>query len=98
MKAFFRRKPPAAAEIHDAETTEAYRARMIEEIVAELPDGREAIRLMRRAIDALPDAEDRAHAPLHEVRYLMTYAMVPAGPGTVVELPRAPSMPHRSVN
>jgi len=63
-----------------------YRARLIDDILAEFPDARAAQQLIRRQIGALPDANERMHAPLHEVRYLMAYSLVPRGPGILVDI------------
>lgn len=68
------------------ETAEQYRARLIANILAEFPGAGEALRLMQQQIEALPDANERMHAPLHEVRYLMTYSMIPRGPGVLVDI------------
>jgi SAM-dependent methyltransferase len=75
-----------ARERSTPEDTTAYRARLIREIVAEHESCDEAYCLIQEAIRALPDIADREHAPLHEVRYLMTFAMTPPGPGTLVDI------------
>lgn len=68
------------------EDANAYRARLIQEIISAYPDCQEAYRLLCQAIEALPDPAEREHAPLHEVRYLMTYALSPPGPGVLVDI------------
>ena len=70
----------------EGEDANAYRARLIQEIISEFPDCQEAYRLIGQEIEALPDPAERLHAPLHEVRYLMTYAMSPPGPGVLVDV------------
>ncbi len=84
-----RRPDPAIADACVA-TAEQYRARLVAEICQSYPDCSAAHRLIRQAIDAIPDAADRAHAPLHEVRYLMTFAMTPPGPGLIVDIGASP--------
>jgi SAM-dependent methyltransferase len=68
------------------EDTAHYRARLLSEIIAEHPDADEAYRQIQAAIAQLPDPAERAHAPFHEVRYLMTYVMVPPGPGVLADI------------
>jgi SAM-dependent methyltransferase len=72
------------------EDANQYRSRLIAEIIAADPDTREAYRQIQSAIAALPDAAERAHAPLHEVRYLMTYSITPNGPGLLVDIGSSP--------
>jgi SAM-dependent methyltransferase len=80
--------------LHDprpvGEDAASYRARLIREIIAEFPDARAAYGIIREALQALTDPADREHAPLHEVRYLMTYALTPAGPGRLVDIAASP--------
>jgi SAM-dependent methyltransferase len=72
------------------EAATSHRARLIAEIISENPDAVEAFKQIQSEIAALPDPAERAHAPLHEVRYLMTYVMTPSGPGVLVDLAASP--------
>jgi SAM-dependent methyltransferase len=67
-------------------TAENYRQRLIEEIVREHPQAWQARAAIKDAVQVLRDPEERIHAALHEVRYLATFAMVPPGPGTLVDI------------
>lgn len=64
----------------------SHRQRLITEIIAADASAQQAYKLIQSAISKLPDQVERAHAPLHEVRYLMTYVMTPSGPGTLVDV------------
>lgn len=70
----------------EGEDTNAYRLRLIREIIAEFPDCEEAYCLICQEIDSMPDPAERSHAALHVIRYLMTYALSPAGPGVLVDI------------
>src|SRR5689334_13216102 len=83
------RRPVAAQDdkkVAEEESAEAYRARLLAGIEREFPDARQALAIIRREIAALADPELRLHAPQHEVRYLLTYALTPPGPGVVVDV------------
>jgi SAM-dependent methyltransferase len=64
-----------------------YRARLIADIIAENPGADQAYRQIQDAIAELPE---KAHAILHEVRYLTTYTMTPSGPGVIVDVGASP--------
>jgi SAM-dependent methyltransferase len=76
----------ATRSIFEDESAASYRARLIQDILEECPDGAQALRLILREINALPDPHEVAHALLHTVRYLVTYAMTPKGPGVLVDI------------
>jgi SAM-dependent methyltransferase len=68
------------------EDATAHRERLIADVIAGDPSTKDAYSEIKSAIAALPDPAERAHAPLHEVRYLMTYMMTPPGPGVLVDI------------
>lgn len=68
------------------DTAEAYAGRLIDRICADYPQAKEALALMLAEIDKGPDPEERAHTRMHKVRLLQTYAMVPQGPGSLVDV------------
>lgn len=75
---------PVAGEVE--ESADQYRHRLLQQICARYRGASAAAGSMRRAIERIVDPEERNHALLHEVRYLATYAMVPDGPGLLVDV------------
>src|SRR5438445_7019611 len=63
------------------EEPEAHRKRLIHEMIAEYPDAVAAYKIIVDEINSIEDPNEREHSVLHEVRYLLTYIMVPNGPG-----------------
>jgi SAM-dependent methyltransferase len=68
------------------ESPEGHRKRLIGEFIAEHPDAAQAYKLILVAIGSIPNAREREHVYLHEVRYLCTYLMVPGGPGRIIDV------------
>ena len=68
------------------EKPEAHRKRLIHEIIAEYPDAATAYQIIVDEINSIEDLNEREHSVLHEVRYLLTYIMVPNGPGRLVDV------------
>jgi len=72
------------------DTAEAYQTRLVENILAENPGSEPALQMIHEAIDRMPDADQRDHTRHHLVRLLQTYALVPKGPGTLVDVAASP--------
>lgn len=70
---------------------EGYRAHLMEEIVAGDPRLQEALRLIRTSLDAVSDPFDREHLATHVIRWLKSIAMMPDGPGRLIDIG---SLPH----
>ena len=68
------------------ESPETYRQRLIQEIIAKHPDAAPAYKIIGDAIERISDPSIREHLRLHEVRYLMTYVLVPEGPGRLIDV------------
>jgi len=68
------------------EKPEAHRKRLIHEIIAEYPDAAKAYQIIVDEINSIEDLNEREHSVLHEVRYLLTYIMVPNGPGRLIDV------------
>ena len=68
------------------ESPEVYRRRLIQEIIARCPDAAPAYQIIVEAIEGISDPGIREHLRLHEVRYLMTYVLVPKGPGRLIDV------------
>ena len=68
------------------EKPEAHRKRLIHEIIAEYPDAATAYQIIVDEINSIEDLNEREHSVLHEVRYLLTYVMVPNGPGRLIDV------------
>jgi len=68
------------------EKPEAHRKRLIHEMIAEYPDALAAYQIIVDEINSIEDLNEREHSVLHEVRYLLTYIMVPNGPGRLVDV------------
>lgn len=66
--------------------TEDYKAELLRQIETTYGLQDEPLNLIRSGIAQLPTPGDRLHAADHEVRYLLTYAMMPAGPGFLVDV------------
>lgn len=81
---------PSVPATYKDETADSHKARLLREIEVEHGIGTKPLALMRREMSRLKDAEERAHAPFHEVRYLMTYAITPPGPGVLVDIGSSP--------
>jgi SAM-dependent methyltransferase len=61
-----------------------YRRQLVQDLIARHRDAAGAYREISRDIRALADPALRAHVRLHEVRHLMTFLMVPEGPGLLL--------------
>ena len=72
------------------DTAEAYQTRLVGNVLAENPGSEPALQMIHEAIDQLADPHDREHTKYHLVRLLQTYAMVPKGPGTMVDVAASP--------
>jgi len=68
------------------EHPENHRRRLVHELITEHPDADAAYQIIVDAINSIEDLNTRAHSILHEVRYLLTYIMVPNGPGRLVDV------------
>lgn len=77
---------PPVRDRSDTETAEEYRQRLLRRICIRYPGADAAVRGINEAIESIGDPQERQHAALHEVRYLLTYALVPQGPGTLVDV------------
>lgn len=93
----FRKTPvleAVAAPIEERKAPEmdagAYRLRLFQEVYAQDARLKEAHALIRAAIETLPNEHDREHVKTHEIRYLQTIALLPDGPGELVDIGAAP--------
>ena len=77
---------PEVPSPYEPGTADDYRERLLRGIEQEHGLGSEPLETLRRCIRELPSAADRDHAKYHEVRYLLTYALAPKGPGTLVDV------------
>lgn len=68
------------------DTTTAHRERLLQEILKSAPDADQALEMILGAIGEMPDLEEQEHTLDHQVRLLQTYALVPPGPGTIVDV------------
>jgi SAM-dependent methyltransferase len=68
------------------ETAEEYRRELMRRICKRYPGADAAASAISEAIEGIEDPQEREHASLHEVRYLLTSALVPQGPGTLVDV------------
>src|SRR3974377_2147383 len=68
------------------EEPETHRTRLIHEMIAESPDAAAAYQIIVDEINSIEDLNEREHSVLHEVRYLLTYIMVPNGPGRLIDV------------
>jgi SAM-dependent methyltransferase len=68
------------------EEPEAHRKRLIHEMIAEYPDAVAAYKIIVDEINSIEDLNEREHSVLHEVRYLLTFIMVPNGPGRLIDV------------
>jgi SAM-dependent methyltransferase len=69
---------------------ETYRAQLFQDIYAQDDRLTEAHALLRSAIEAVPNEHDREHVKTHEIRYLQTIALLPDGPGDLVDIGAVP--------
>lgn len=72
------------------DTAQAYQTRLIENILLEDPGSDTALQMIHDAIDQIPDAHQRDHTKHHLVRLLQTYALVPKGPGRLIDVAASP--------
>lgn len=72
------------------DTAAAYQSRLIENILFEDPGSDTALLMIQDAIEQIPDAHQRDHTKHHLVRLLQTFALVPKGPGTLVDVAASP--------
>ena len=79
-------EPPRIAPYLHEETAETYRARLVAGIIADDAAAAAAHDLIGAVIARLPDQTDQEHSALHVVRHLLTYSMVPAGPGRIADI------------
>jgi len=68
------------------EAPEAYRQRLLDEICAEVSGAAEARALIEVEIGREPAPDARRHMESHAVRYLQSYALMPEGPGRLVDV------------
>lgn len=70
----------------EEDSKEAYKVRLLAQILDAHPDAAAALAQIREEIDKYPDPEERAHTHHHQVRLLQTYALIPEGPGRIVDV------------
>jgi SAM-dependent methyltransferase len=63
-----------------------YKAELLTQVEREFGLDERPLQLIRQAIRQLADPGEREHAPHHEVRYLLTYALTPSGPGHLIDI------------
>lgn len=68
------------------EEPESYRRRLIEELIAENPGAAAAHKLIVDCINTIEDKFEWEMISSDEVRFLLTYLMVPDGPGRLLEV------------
>ena len=87
IRALDNRGPSASPKIFATdEDPENHRKRLIRELITEYPDAAAAYQIIVDEINSIEDLNTREHFVLHEVRYLLTYIMVPNGPGRLVDV------------
>ena len=89
-----RRAAPALSREPEPEpaslSAEEYRASLLSQILARDARLPETLRLINAAITEVPDPEERKHLYTHVPRWLLTVAMLPDGPGDLIDIAAVP--------
>lgn len=72
------------------DTAEAHMERLLARIQAEQPGTGPGVQMIRDTIAAMPDPAERDHTWHHLARLAQTYALVPDGPGSLVDVAASP--------
>jgi SAM-dependent methyltransferase len=65
-------------------TADEHRGALIRKLLENHADAPAAYKLIGEQIDAMPNAHDRWHVRMNEVRHLYTFLLTPAGPGLLL--------------
>lgn len=68
----------------------SYRESLFQKLYDKEPRLKQVHDMLRGAIEAEPDAGNREHLKTHEIRYLQTVAMLPDGPGRLIDIGSLP--------